>query len=140
MTDIIVREPHPLTVRQGVAVFLATVDIKDPDDPYDGPALLFCRKSFGHGATAIFRMGDAWTVREPELFFDHVNVIADAIFVRAAQCDKHLIADLLHHCIDELVMHTDADTEKQDAADLQKQAEQSGLLIAINGETLVDAR
>ena len=140
MTDIVVREAHPITVRQGVAVFLATVDIKDNDDPYDGPALLFCRKSFGHGSTAIFRMQDAWTVREPDLLFQHCKVIGDAIFIQPSRPELHMIADLLLHCIDDLVGHMDADTEAEDAKDLQHQAEQSSLLIKVNGETLVDAR
>jgi len=140
MTDIVVHQHLPLACRNGIAMFMANIDIKDSDDPYDGPALAFCRKTFGFGRTAFFRLQDLWHVREPDLIERHAKNIATQLFVSPSITDEHVVRTMLEDFADDLCKQPDLDTEAQDRKNMMEAADKSGLVIAVNGETLVDAR
>lgn len=128
--------------RMGVVSAISNVFWQDAGGvEMDDAVLMLMRRSFGVGKTnlALFRQ-DAYLMLQPSKLIQVAQNAADHLFSGAAsQSDVFSIADMITARLDDLVMHppeSQVDTIKRK----QKQMEQSGLLVNLNGQTLVDAR
>jgi hypothetical protein len=104
-------------------------------------ALLLMRRTFGCGRTNItlFRQ-DAWMVREPAQLQAIAQNVADHLLAGSANTHEiNAISDMILNNVEKLMMHPPESvaelTKKQ-----EKQMERDGLLLRVNGQTLVDAR
>ena len=108
---------------------------------HDDAALLLMRRSFGRGQTNITLLRqNAYQATEPELLHQMAQNAADQLLSGSANVsDVVAIANLINDQMDALISHppeSEADMRKRQ----QKQVADDGLLLKVNGKTLVDAR
>lgn len=104
-------------------------------------ALLLMRRSFGYGRTniALFQK-DAWKVREPAQLQAIAQNVADHLMAGSANTHEiNAIADMILNNVEKLVMHP-PESKAELIKKQEKQMERDGLLLRVNGKTLVDAR
>jgi len=112
----------------------ASLDGRDKD-----AFLVFGKRQFGYGKSYYFPRSEAWRVREPDQFILLCHDIATAMYGAPNKHDVRMCGDILLNHIDELVAFP-PDDGRFEQEQAMKQAERQGLVIKINGKTLVDER
>lgn len=135
----ILKEVH-VRDKFGVRAVIANVTIRENgQEPIDDAALVLLRKSFGVGRShIILRQNMHGVLNTPEL----LQMAHDATIKLFGSADKdnmHRIADLLLDYTDELVMHPPEDQVRL-AKEQERMIAQSGALIRLNDQTILDAR
>lgn len=124
----------------GIVASIANVKINAPgQDEVDEAALILSRRSFGLGRSHLILRNQIHAVLDVETLLQVAHDATTALFGTADKDDMHRIADLLLNSVDELVMHPPEDVMIERKRQ-QKMIEQSGVIIKVNDETILDAR
>lgn len=103
--------------------------------------LMFMRRSFGVGRTnmTLFRK-DAWLVRDDVYLQEKAKNVADHLLCGTATAGEiTAIADMILNNVEKLVLHPPEPQAAMIKA-ANDRIQRDGLLMTVNGKTLVDAR
>lgn len=124
----------------GIVATIANVKINSPgQEEVDDAALILSRRSFGRGRSHIILRSQAHAVLDVQTLLQMAHEATTDLFGSADKDDMHRIADLLLNSVDELVLHPPEDVMIEHKRQ-QKMIEQSGVIIKVNDETILDAR
>lgn len=135
----ILKELH-LSDKFGVRAVLTNVTIKLPDgETEDDAALILMRRSFGVGRSHIIRRQHAHELRDTPTLLTVAIDATTRLFGSADKDNTFRICDLLQDHLEELVMHPPED-QMIEIKRREKEIEQSGILVKLNDEVILDAR
>jgi len=129
-----------LSHKFGVRALIANVVIRENGkEPIDDAALILCRRSFGVGRSHIVLRGQYHAILDDADLIPLATAITTKLFGSADKDNVFKMADVLLDLADDVVMHPPEDQMKLWKQE-QKALEQSGALIRLNDETILDAR
>lgn len=131
-----------LTMPQGMGVraVVANVVIREHgQEAIDDAALILMRRSFGIGRSHVILRGQYHAILNDADMIPMATEAVTRLFGSADKDNVFRVADALLNLADEVVMHP-PENQMKEWKRQQKEIEQSGVLIQLNGKTLVDAR
>ena len=129
----------PVPKKFGVRAVIANVTINQNGQTEEDAALVLTRRSFGVGRSHLILRQNAYQIRDVTTLVPMAFEACERLFGSKDKDNAHLIADLLLDSVEELVNHPPED-QFIERKRLEKEIEQSGVIIKVNDKTFLDAR